>query len=102
MTSENSASEGKRSYTSRLIEKLEALHTPIATINAIKDFAIEQYDAKQLKEAETAGIMNFGKYKGKKLADIAKLDAHYMLWLAKNCKYLSGTNQDLLKALTSV
>ena len=96
MTSENSE---KKSYTSRLIERLESLHTPIATINAIKIFAKEAYDEKQKKESETAGTMNFGKYKGKKLEDIAQLDKPYMQWLAKNNKYLTATNQELLKTL---
>jgi uncharacterized protein (DUF3820 family) len=89
----------KKSYTSRLIERLEANNTPIATINLIKDFAVEAYDEKQKKEAENVGIMNFGKYKGKKLADIAKLDAEYIKWLAKNNKYLTSMNQELLKTL---
>ena len=40
-------SSEKKSYTARLIEKLETLNTPIATIHAIKDFAIAEYDAKQ-------------------------------------------------------
>ena len=97
MTSENN--EVKKSYTGRLIEKLEAYNTPIATINLIKDFAIKEYDAKQQREAETAGIISFGKYKGKKLVDIAKLDMPYMQWLAKNNKYLTASNQELLKTL---
>ena len=92
-------SSEKKSYTARLIEKLENLNTPIATIHAIKDFAIAEYDAKVIKEAETAGTMNFGKYKGKKLVDIAKLDADYIKWLAKNNKYLTSSNQELLKTL---
>ena len=96
MTTENSE---KKTYTSRLIERLESLHTPIVTINAIKDFAIAEYDAKQQRQAETVGIMNFGKYKGKKLEDIAKLDKPYMQWLSKNNKYLTSTNQELLKTL---
>ncbi len=96
MTSENSE---KKSYTARLIERLESLHTPIATINAIKDFAIEAHDAKVQKETAEAGTINFGKYKGKKLEDIAKLDMPYMKWLAKNNKYLTATNQELLKKL---
>ena len=96
MTSENSE---KKSYTARLIERLESLNTPIATINAIKDFAIEAYDKKQKQEVENAGRISFGKYKGKKLEDIAKLDMPYMKWLAKNNKYLTATNQELLKKL---
>ena len=96
MTTENLE---KKSYTARLIEKLEVYNTPIATINLVKDFAKEAYDEKQKKEAENAGIMNFGKYKGKKLEDIAKLDMPYMKWLAKNNKYLTATNQELLKKL---
>ena len=96
MTSENSE---KKSYTSRLIERLQTLNTPVVTINAIKDFAIEAYDEKQKKEAENAGSMNFGKYKGKKLEDIAKLDMPYMQWLTKNNKYLTASNQALLKTL---
>ena len=51
------------------------------------------------REAENAGTMNFGKYKGKKLVDIAKLDADYIKWLAKNNKYLTSSNQELLKTL---
>ena len=96
MTSENSE---KKSYTSRLIERLQTLNTPVVTINAIKDFAIAEYDAKQQRQAETAGTMNFGKYKGKKLEDIAKLDMPYMQWLTKNNKYLTASNQALLKTL---
>ena len=97
MSSENS--EVKKSYTARLIERLESLHTPIATINAIKDFAIAEYDAKQQRQAETAGTLTFGKYKHKKLVDIAKLDMPYMQWLSKNNKFLSASNQELLKTL---
>jgi hypothetical protein len=96
MTTENSE---KKSYTGRLIERLQTLNTPVATINAIKDFAIAEYDAKQQRQAETAGTMNFGKYKGKKLEDIATIDMPYMKWLSKNCKYLTVTNQELLKTL---
>ena len=99
MTSQNSE---KKSYTARLIDKLESLNTPVATLNAIKDFAIAEYDAKQKREAENAGTMNFGKYKGKKLTDIVKLDKPYMQWLTKNNKYLTSSNQELLKTLVGV
>jgi uncharacterized protein (DUF3820 family) len=96
MTTENSE---KKSYTARLIERLQTLNTPVATINAIKEFAIESYDERQKEESANAGTINFGKYKGKKLEDIAKLDIPYMKWLAKNNKYLTATNQELLKKL---
>jgi uncharacterized protein (DUF3820 family) len=96
MSSENLE---KKSYTYRLIERLQLLNPPIETINAIKDFAQNEYDLKQKREAESAGIMSFGKYKGKKLIDIAKLDKQYILWLAKNNKYLTASNQKLLKTL---
>jgi uncharacterized protein (DUF3820 family) len=96
MTPENSE---KKSYTARLIDKLEIYNTPISTINLIKEFAKDEYDAKQQRELESAGTMNFGKFKGKKLVDIAKLDKQYISWLAKNCKYLTASNQELLKTL---
>ena len=96
MTSENSE---KKSYIGRLIEKLEIHNTPISTINLIKDFAKDEYDTKQQRELESAGTITFGKYKFKKLVDIAKLDMPYMQWLSKNNKFLSASNQELLRTL---
>jgi uncharacterized protein (DUF3820 family) len=91
--------EKKKSYTQRLVDYLELKGTPVATINFIKDFAIEQYAERKKHEEDTTGFKSFGKYKGKKLQDVAKLDYSYLLWLAKNDEYLSGSNRELVTSL---
>jgi uncharacterized protein (DUF3820 family) len=37
-------------------------------------------------ETELTGIINFGKYRGKTIAEILDLDASYLLWADKNVK----------------
>jgi hypothetical protein len=97
-TDSNAGAE-KKSYTAKLIEKLESVGTPAATIQTIKDFAIEQYDERKKHEELTAGTVTFGKYKGKKFEDIVKLDKPYLQWMAKNRKYISASNQVILDSV---
>ena len=43
--------------------------------------------------------MNFGKYKGKKLEEIFKLDKTYIKCLQKNNKYLNAVNKEIVEEL---
>ncbi len=44
-------------------------------------------------------ILNFGKYKGKSLYEITKIDINYILWLSKNVTRESINNDDLYISL---
>jgi hypothetical protein len=93
----------KESYTQKLIRRLQLVGTPESTINSIRDFALEIYDERQKEQAETAGTAKFGKYKGKKYEDIAKIDTRYITWMNKSNQYLSEIDKaivaDLCKGL---
>lgn len=74
------------SYTDQLILKLEAMN--FDNIDSIKqcvnDFRGEQAEKfKKEKEDRPADIIPFGKYKGKKVDEVAKFDKKYLQWVYK-------------------
>ena len=89
----------KQSYTDQLKTFLESKKCPQSYLDLISEFSLE-YGEKRKKEQEaTKGIMNFGKYKGKKLEEIYKLDKTYIKWLQKNNKYMNATNKQIVDDL---
>ena len=90
------------SYTQQLKEHLESNKVPKKYIDMISIFALEYSTKLEEQNKANEGIMTFGKYKGKKIMDMHKIDKPYIFWLKKNSKYLSDANkaivEDLLKA----
>jgi hypothetical protein len=81
MTSQEQPQNSKPSYTQRLISHLEENKVNKKTIELIKSFSAAQALKIQEERAENAGLMNFGKYKGKHLSEVFKLDLQYCQWL---------------------
>lgn len=93
------------SFTDRLVKHLYSKRKTIKVddkvfneiIQMLNDF--DQSDRENRKKSAEPGIMTFGKFKGKHIKDIYKLDPNYCMWLAKNNKYLSQENQSILTTL---
>ena len=92
----------KPSYTEQLKTFLESKKCPQKYLDLIGDFSLEYGEKKKQEEEATRGIMNFGKYKGKKLEDIYKLDKTYVKWLGKNDKFLNSVNKQIVEDLLKV
>jgi hypothetical protein len=99
MTSPNQ--DKPKSYTARLIDFLEENKVEQKTLDLIKEFASAESEKIELNKDKTVGIMNFGKFKGKKITEIFKLDPQYVKWMQKNNKYLSDDNKAIVDELLS-
>ena len=103
-TEKEIATKTFESFSDRLIKNLYENRKKIKTddktfsqiVQMISDFDQTERDR---KKNAPPGEMTFGKYRGKQLADIYKLDPSYCMWLAKNNKYLSQENQSILTKL---
>lgn len=91
--------ERKQSYTEQLKTFLEGKKCPQAYIDLISEFSLDYVEKRKQEQEKTKGIINFGKYKGKKLQDIYKLDKTYIMWLQKNNKYLNKVNKEIVEEL---
>ena len=91
--------ERKPSYTEQLKTFLESKKCPQKYLDLIGEFSLDYVEKKKQEEEATKGIINFGKYKGKKLEDIYKLDKTYIMWLQKNNKYLNQVNKEIVEEL---
>jgi len=82
-----------KSYTDRLIEqfKTDKSYTKDEVEQLIREFSRLEYERKKANYT----VMAFGKYKYKKVADIAKFDAPYLTWCMKQ-DFMN--NYDELKA----
>jgi hypothetical protein len=97
------------SYTDRLIEHVrKECHLTVMSeqldrvIVEIEAFALAQskvIDDSKKKRNENPGQMSFGKFKGKMLVDVAKIDPGYIEWLKKNNQYLRSDLKEILKGL---
>lgn len=90
-----------KSYTTRLIEFLEEHKTNKKTIDLIKEFALEETERKKEQQEATKGIMTWGKFKGKRIEDVFKLDPQYIKWCIKNSQYLNEHQKELMNELLS-
>ena len=91
--------ETKKSYTARLVEHLEEHKVNKKTLELIKAFATLEKEKIEAERKETEGLMNFGKYKGKKIEDVYKLDKQYIEWLGKNNQYLRSDGKEIVAKL---
>lgn len=91
--------EKPKSYTARMVDFLTEKKVTKKTLDLIREFSMAEASKREVEREATKGIMNFGKYKGKKLTDIFKLDKPYLMWLQKNNKYLNSDNKEIVEEL---
>jgi uncharacterized protein (DUF3820 family) len=90
------------SYTQQLKDHMVKNKCPKKYVDLISVFALEYSTKMEEQKKEMIGIMNFGKYKGKKIKDIIELDKPYVMWLQKNQKYLNDDNKQIVEELLKV
>ena len=89
----------KQSYTEQLKNFLEGKKCPEKYLELISDFSLDYMEKKKQDQEETKGIMNFGKFKGKRIEEIYKLDKTYVKWLGKNNQFLNQSNKEIVEEL---
>jgi uncharacterized protein (DUF3820 family) len=82
-----------------MIEFLQEKKISKKTLDLISEFALNESTKREAEREANKGIINFGKYKGKKLTEISKLDKPYIMWLQKNNKYLNQDNKEIVDQL---
>jgi len=55
---------------------------------------MEEYEKGKKADEETKDVLSWGKYKGKKVGDVFKLDPSYITWLSKNNNYLRPSQKE--------
>ena len=103
MSNEEAKQERKPSYTERLIthlcssDELEEMDLQLV-VEQIRTFS--KSVSREIKESESAPVdsLPFGKYKGKKIADVSKFDKPYLVWLRRQ----SFLKENLKEALDEV
>ena len=95
----------KISYTSRLVNSLNSSFIGLEGkerdlydrfITSIREFSSEQKVLIDNKNDKEKGYMTFGKYSGKSINDVYKLDKPYIKWLSKNNKYLNEDSKSIV------
>ena len=89
----------KESYTEQLKNFLEGKKCPSKYLELISEFSLDYMEKKKQDQEETKGIMNFGKFKGKRIEEIYKLDKTYVKWLGKNNQFLNQSNKEIVEEL---
>ena len=87
------------SYTQQLKDHLTEKKVPKKYIDMISVFALEYSTQMEEQKKLTEGIINFGKYRGKRFEDVFVLDKPYIMWMKKNNKYLSDANKSIVEEL---
>ena len=90
-----------KSYTTRLKEFLQENKVSKKTLDLISTFAKEESEKLEEKREATIGLMTWGKFKGKKIEDVYKLDPQYINWCLKNSQYLSDSQKELMNSLVN-
>ena len=90
-----------KSYTTRLKEFLQENKVSKKTLDLISTFAKEESEKLEEKREATIGLMTWGKFKGKKIEDVYKLDPQYINWCLKNSQYLSESQKELMNSLVN-
>ena len=70
------------SYTDRLLEYLESKQDSF-TIDELRDYLNGFRELEQKKRQERSDIVPVGRYKYKKVADVAKFDRQYLEWMLR-------------------
>ena len=103
MSTESTENKNKPSYTKRLVENLKKECKSSDNLNSIikkiESYALEEAMRIDEINKENAGKLTFGRYKGKLLVDVAKLDETYVKWLKKSTQYLNSDLKEILKTL---
>ena len=90
----------KESYTDRLIQHLKECGETEFTIKRIKDFSKTEGLKFQLKNEKEKENFTWGKYKGKTIKDVFKLDESYCEWALRS-NYLSVDKKLIISDLFS-
>ena len=96
-----SADTKPKSYTQRMLDVLETNKCPTKYIDLIKKFAADESEKRENEKEATKGVMTFGKFRGKQIREVFKLDPQYVSWLQKNNMYLSSANKVIVDELLS-
>ena len=88
-----------KSYTSRMIDFLTENKVNKKTIDLIKQFASDEAEKRNEEKEATKDIMTWGKFKGKRIEDVFKLDPQYIGWCIKNSQYLTEHQKELMNSL---
>jgi uncharacterized protein (DUF3820 family) len=94
-----SADTKPKSYTQRMLDVLETNKCPTKYIDLIKKFAADESEKRENEKEATKGVMTFGKFRGKQIREVFKLDPQYVSWLQKNNMYLSDANKIIVDEL---
>ena len=70
------------SYTDRLLEYLESKQDHF-TIDELRDYLNGFRELERQKKAERADIVPVGKYRYKRVSDVAAFDKQYLQWMLK-------------------
>jgi hypothetical protein len=87
------------SYTSRLIDNLKSKDIPDATLEFIREFAKSEAKVLEAQNKATEGMYRWGKFKGKLIRDVYKLDPDYVKWSATNKQYLRASEIEIIESL---
>ena len=90
----------KESYTDRLIQFLKECGEKECTIKGIKDFSKTEGLKFQLKNEQEKQNFTWGKYKGKTIKAVFKLDKSYCEWALRS-NYLSVDKKQIISDLFS-
>ena len=90
-----------KSYTQRMLDVLEENKCPKKYLDLIKEFAADESEKRENEKEATKGVMTFGKFRGKQIREVFKLDPQYVSWLQKNNMYLSSANKVIVDELLS-
>jgi hypothetical protein len=71
------------SYSKRLIQHFEEAKEDLFSIEKINEMINDFSKLEYEKRKQNTDEMPFGKYKGKKVSDVAKFDSQYLTWLRK-------------------
>ncbi len=93
----------KQSYTDKTVEYIKQKCTPDSkledVITALREFAVAEYEKKAAFNEANKGCLTWGKYRNKKLVDVAILDPKYIDWIRKNTEYLNADLKEILAGL---
>jgi hypothetical protein len=89
--------ETQISFGERLILELKKNDCSEKAINTVRAFEKKDWQDKAKFRAKNSGVLSFGKYKGKNIRDVYKLDPGYCAWMhEKSQKFLSQDIKDVL------
>ena len=95
--------ERQLSYGQRLVAKLLESGCPEQYVEVAREFMKAEYEEKKKYIEQNQGILSFGKYKGKNVREVYKLDPTYCQWLLdKSSKFLRDDIKAILNELLTV